>query len=139
MKNINFYNLQNIVEICLYPKRQNAWFKLYKRQGYHWWRIFGKIPVFKYYVKEDLYSFILDNDITAKEILNIDPNCYIEKYKVYYKPHIHIYFVGDDMTSYHGASFEKCFQTEQEMQDYCDKLVAECEKRNIQIKNIEEL
>ena len=52
---------------------------------------------------------------------------------------IHIYFVGDDMTSYHGASFEKFFQTEQEMQDYCDKLVAECDKRNIQIKNIEEI
>ena len=139
MKNINFYNLQNIVEICLYPKRQNRWFDLYKKKGWNWWRIFGKIPLFKYYVKEDLYSLILDDDLTERDILDIEPNCYIENNKVYYKPHIHIYFVGDDMTRYHGASFEKFFQTEQEMQGYCDKLVAECEKRNIQIKNIVEL
>lgn len=138
MKNINFYNLQNIVEICLYPKRRNTRFKLYRKQGYHWWKIFGKFPLFKYYVKEDLYSFVLDHDLTKKDVLEYVPNCYIENNKVYYKPHMHIYFVGDDMTSYRGASFEKFFQTEQEMQDYCDKLVAECEKRNIQIKNIEE-
>lgn len=139
MENTNFCNLQNINEICLYPKRRNAGFNLYRKQGYHWWRIFGKIPLFKYYVKEDLYSHVLDHDLTEKDVLGMESNCYIENNKVYYKPHIHIYFVGDDMTSYHGASFEKFFQAEQEMQYYCDKLVAECKKRNIQIKNIEKL
>lgn len=139
MKNINYYNLQNIVEIRLYPKRRNAWFSLYRKKGWNWWKIFGKFPLFKYYVKEDIYSLVLDHDLTEKDILNIEPNCYIENNKVYYMPHIHIYFVGDDMTSYYGASFKKFFETKQEMQNYCDRIVAECDKRNIQIKNIEEV
>ena len=43
------------------------------------------------------------------------------------------------MTSYHGASFEKFFETKEKMQDYCDKIINECKERNIQIKNIAEI
>lgn len=139
MSEINLYNLQNIVQISIYIKRRNHWYKLYKKKGWNWWKLLGKIPLFKYYIKEDLYSMVLDNNLTEKDILYNHPECYIENNRVYYKPHICIYFVGDDMTTYSGASFKKFFETEQEVQGYCNRIIDECNHRNIQIKNIEAL
>lgn len=136
MKNINFYNLQNIVEICLYPKRRNTWFKLYRKQGYHWWKIFRKFPLFKYYVKEDLYSCVLDHDLTEKDVLCMESNCYIENNKVYYKPHIHIYFVGDDTSSYFGSSFEKYFENIDDLELFLSHLNNVCKDNNVSIREI---
>lgn len=136
---MNLYNLQNIVQICTYNKRRNHWYNLYRKKGWNWWKMFGVIPLFKYYTKEDLYSMILDNDLIEKDILYNHPECYIENNNVYYKPHICIYFVGDDMTRYSGASFKKFFETEKEMNDYVNKIVEECNNKNIQIKSIEAL
>lgn len=139
MENKILYNLDKIISVYVYTKKINRLFDHFKPKGYYWWKIFGIIPLFKYHLEENTFKYVSDR-VTEDEVIELTGNhCYIENEIVYYKPHVHIYFVGDDMTSYYGASFEKFFQAEQEMQDYCDKIIAECEKRNIQIKNIKEL
>lgn len=111
MENKVIYNLDKIVSVRIYPKKVNGFYADYQEQGWRWWRLFGKIPLFKYYVDKPRYKCIM-NWVNEDEISSVEKNCYSENGVVYYKPHISINFVGEEYP------FKKYFETEKELEDY---------------------
>lgn len=63
----------------------------------------------------------------------------LENEIVYYKPHVHIYIVGDDTSSYFGSSFEKFFENLDDLERFLSHLNNVCENNNVIVKEIDSL
>lgn len=133
MENRVLYNLDKIVSIGIYPKKVNRFYSDYQEKGWKWWRLFGKIPLFKYYVDKPRYRCIM-NWVYEDEISSTEEYCYSENGVVYYKPYIVIVFTGEELI------FKKYFETEKALDDYVFRLKNVCENNNvIALRNISTL
>ena len=139
MENKILYNLDKIISVYVYTKKINRLFYHFKPKGYYWWKIFGIIPLFKYHLEENTFKYVSDR-VTEDEVIELtDNHCYIENEIVYYKPHVHIYFVGDNTSSYFDSSFEKFFQNLDDLERFLSHLNNVCDNNNIILKEIDSL
>ena len=139
MENKILYNLDKIISVYVYTKKINRLFYHFKPKGYYWWKIFGIIPLFKYHLEENTFKYVSDR-VTEDEVIELTGNhCYIENEIVYYKPHVHIYFVGDNTSSYFDSSFEKFFENLDDLERFLSHLNNVCDNNNIILKEIDSL
>ena len=139
MENKILYNLDKIISVYVYTKKINRLFYHFKPKGYYWWKIFGIIPLFKYHLEENTFKYVSDR-VTEDEVIELtDNHCYIENEIVYYKPHVHIYFVGDNTSSYFDSSFEKFFENLDDLERFLSHLNNVCDNNNIILKEIDSL
>lgn len=139
------HNLSKIIAIRCYKKVEYDWYEVLEK-GTYWWRFLGIIPIFKYTREEDMYrqSFMLSDDWVTKEkfIESFSEDFWKEHYidtdgLIYSKPFITIWIDGDShVGNRHSASFTKHFNNVDEMQDYKDKLIADCESKGIYLKQL---
>ena len=136
MENKVFYNLDKIISVYVYKKKVNRWFDDFKPKGYYWWKILGIIPLFKYHLEENTFNYVSDRVTEGEVIVLTDNHCYIENEIVYYKPHIHIYFVGDDTSSYFGSSFKKYFENINDLEEFLLYFNNVCKDNNVSLKEL---
>lgn len=130
----NYYNISNLVSIRSYTERKTERYSI-KKKGIYKWRLFGKIPLFKYEVKETLYydSFFIhiNEGITAEELLKLNQGVKLdENENVYLKPYAELSF-SDGI-----SSVIKCFDTNEQLEKFVSEILKECSDKGIFVKNL---
>lgn len=137
-------NLNKIVAIKCYKKREYNWYHI-SEKGTYWWRFLGIIPIYKYTQKENLYNNYFGSDrwLTREEFINsFNKDFWKENYVdtnglVYEKPSVVIWLVGDsNIGSYHCASVIKFFETVDAALDYKNNLITDCQSKGIYLKEL---
>lgn len=132
----SFYNLNHIVCIDVYRNRLYPFYRT-KKKGFYWWKLFGIIPIIKLYRKENVYYNIVTREtLYRKDILSNEDLTINKDGEVVYKPHVLLYFNGDDIRSYTGASCDRFFETQCELDEYINKFVKELQALNIPIREL---
>lgn len=130
----NYYNLNNINCISIYSNRPYPFISS-KKKGYYWWKLLGIIPIIRLYRKKTIYHNIITQETFTEEDILLDNNLTIDKNEeVIYKPHILIYFTGDNIHDYADASYRKFFDTQEEADVYINSLISNCKLQNIILK-----